>query len=327
MQTKLLATAATLGLAAAVSAETLTIYTYDSFVAEWGPGPQIEAGFEEKCGCDVEFVALEDGVSLINRLRIEGNDTNADIVLGIDSSILADARKTGFVAEHQVDTSELVVPGGWSHNDFVPFDYGQFAFVYDSEKVANPPTSLAELIDSDLSVVYMDPRTSTVGAGLLYWMKSVFGDDAAEKWTALTDNTVTVTKGWSDAYYGIFTEGGADAVLSYVTSPAYHIEYEDETRYKAMAFDEGHYQQIEVAFITTGTEQADLANEFLTYLVSKEAQSVIPTTQWMYPVHPDVELPASYEQLITPAEILMFDEDAVAEQRRNWVREWLNAAS
>jgi thiamine transport system substrate-binding protein len=27
----------------------LTIYTYDSFVAEWGPGPKIEAAFEADC--------------------------------------------------------------------------------------------------------------------------------------------------------------------------------------------------------------------------------------------------------------------------------------
>ena len=46
--------------ATAAYAETpeLTIYTYDSFVAEWGPGPQIEANFEETCGCDLTFVAM-----------------------------------------------------------------------------------------------------------------------------------------------------------------------------------------------------------------------------------------------------------------------------
>ncbi|MEL6921009.1 MAG: thiamine ABC transporter substrate-binding protein, partial [Pseudomonadota bacterium] len=32
---------------------TLTVYTYESFVAEWGPGPQVEAAFEAKCDCDV----------------------------------------------------------------------------------------------------------------------------------------------------------------------------------------------------------------------------------------------------------------------------------
>lgn len=326
MQPKFLAGASLL-LATTAFAEPLTIYTYDSFVAEWGPGPAIESEFEAQCDCDVEFVALADGVSLLNRLRIEGDETPADIVLGIDSSLLADARDTNLVAEHDVDTSELSLPGGWSHNDFVPFDYGHFAFIYDSQAIANPPESLAELIGSDLSVVYMDPRTSTVGAGLLYWMKSVFGSDASQQWAELSEQTVTVTKGWSDGYYGIFMEGGADAVLSYVTSPAYHIEYEDETRYKAMPFSDGHYQQIEVAFITTASDQAALANEFLSYLISPAAQSVIPTTNWMYPVHPQAELPASFDQLIEPSKVLMFEEGVIADERREWIREWLNAAS
>ncbi len=29
---------------------TLTVYTYDSFAAEWGPGPQIKKNFEAQCG-------------------------------------------------------------------------------------------------------------------------------------------------------------------------------------------------------------------------------------------------------------------------------------
>ena len=40
------------------AAGTLTVYTYDSFTAEWGPGPQVEKAFEAECGCDVRFVAL-----------------------------------------------------------------------------------------------------------------------------------------------------------------------------------------------------------------------------------------------------------------------------
>lgn len=40
--------------------------------------------------------------------------------------------------------------------------------------------------------------------------------------------TVTVTKGWSEAY-GLFLKGESDLVLSYTTSPAYHIIAEKKT--------------------------------------------------------------------------------------------------
>ena len=53
-------------------------------------------------------------------------------------------------------------------------------------------------------------------------MKSVYGDKAPEAWAKLKDRVLTVTPGWSEAY-GLFTKGEAPMVLSYTTSPAYHM--------------------------------------------------------------------------------------------------------
>ncbi len=44
--------------------------------------------FEAECGCELKFVALEDGVSLLNRLRMEGKNSKADVVLGLDNNLL-----------------------------------------------------------------------------------------------------------------------------------------------------------------------------------------------------------------------------------------------
>ena len=90
--------------------------------------------------------------------------------------------------------------------------------------MANPPASLDALINTkkDIKIAIQDPRTSTPGLGLLLWMKSVYGEDAAAKWQQLQPKILTVTKGWWDAY-SLFLEGEADMVLSYTTSPAYHI--------------------------------------------------------------------------------------------------------
>ena len=79
------------------------------------------------------------------------------------------------------------MPGGWKNDTFVPFDYGYFAFVYDKNKLKNPPKSLKELVESDQKwrVIYEDPRTSTPGLGLLLWMQKVYGDKAPEAWQKL----------------------------------------------------------------------------------------------------------------------------------------------
>jgi len=323
ISTLALATLAT--FSASAEQNSLTVYTYDSFAADWGPGPVVEKAFEAHCGCDINFVALDDGVSILNRLRLEGDNSKADIILGLDNNLMAEAKKTGLLAPHSVDTSKVTLPNGWADKTFVPYDFGYFAFVYNKEKLANPPKSLKELVESrdDLKVIYQDPRTSTPGQGLMLWMKSVYGDDVTQAWQSLAKKTVTVTKGWSEAY-SMFLEGESDLVLSYTTSPAYHLIAENDNKYAAADFAEGHYTQVEVAAKVKASKNQKLADEFMNFILSEEFQSAMPTGNWMYPVT-DVALPQGFETLTLPSKALTFSADQVAENRKSWVREWQSA--
>ncbi len=303
---------------------TLTVYTYSSFASDWGPGPTIKKAFEAQCDCTIDFVALDDGVSILNRVRLEGKNTKADVLLGLDNNLMTEAKKTGLLAEHKINTSKVILPNGWTDKTFVPYDYGYFAFVYDSEKLTNPPKSLAELVKrDDISVIYQDPRTSTPGQGLMLWMKSVYGDKAPAAWQQLAKNTVTVTKGWSEAY-NMFLKGESDMVLSYTTSPAYHIIAEKDAKYKAANFSEGHYMQVEVAAKLKAAKNPKLADQFMAFILSDDFQSAMPTGNWMYPVTKQT-LPDGFDQLTVPAQALEFNADDVAAQRRTWIREWQQA--
>jgi thiamine transport system substrate-binding protein len=306
---------------------TLTVYTYDSFAADWGPGPSVKKAFEAQCECELKFVALEDGVSLLNRLRMEGKNSAADVVLGLDNNLLQAAQQTGLFAPSDVDSSKLSVPGGWQDKTFVPYDYGYFAFVYNKEKLKNPPKSLHELVDSSQNwkVIYEDPRTSTPGLGLLLWMQKVYGDQAPAAWQKLAKKTVTVTKGWSEAY-GLFLKGEGDLVLSYTTSPAYHLIEEKKDSYAAANFSEGHYLQVEVAGKLKAGKQPELAERFMQFMVSPAFQNAIPTGNWMYPVI-KTSLPAGFDQMTVPQTALQYSAEDVAKQRSNWIRAWQTAVS
>ncbi len=324
-------TAALFPLAAPASAEqpTLTVYTYESFNAEWGPGPQVEKAFEAECACDLRFVSVADGVALMNRIRLEGDTSPADIVLGLDTNLTAEARDTGLFAEHGLGFEGLTVPGGWSDPTFLPFDYGYFAVVYDSQVLPNPPRSLAELVDGDASqkIVIQDPRTSTPGLGLLLWVRAVYGDKAPEAWAKLKDRVLTVTPGWSEAY-GLFVKGEAPMVLSYTTSPAYHLIAEQTDRYKAADFAEGLYLQVEVAGMTRRGAQNPLAARFLTFMTGPKFQDVIPETNWMFPAgKTDKPLADAFGTLVKPAKTLAFTPEEVAANRKAWIDEWLAAMS
>lgn len=302
----------------------LQIMTYDSFVTEWGPGPAVEAAFEEVCACDLQFVGAGDGAALLARLQLEGPRTDADIVLGLDTNLTASARETGLFAPHGV-TADLDLPIAWDDAEFLPFDWGYFAFV--AAAGTDSPGSLKALAESDTQIVIQDPRSSTPGLGLLMWVKAAYGDEAPAIWDALADNIVTVTPGWSEAY-GMFLEGEADAVLSYTTSPAYHLIAEEDASKTAWGFDEGHYMQVEVAGKVAGTDQPELADQFLSFMVSDAFQSVIPTTNWMYPaVTPEGGLPAGFETLLTPEKALLLSAEDAAAVRDAALDEWRTALS
>ncbi|WP_264873973.1 thiamine ABC transporter substrate binding subunit [Vibrio agarivorans] len=307
------------------ASNTLTVYTYDSFASDWGPGPAVKQAFESQCDCELNFVALDDGVSILNRLRLEGGNSKADIILGLDNNLMTEARETGLLDTHKVNTSAITLPGGWEDDTFIPFDYGYFAFVYNKEKLENPPQSLKELVEErdDIKVIYQDPRTSTPGQGLLLWMKSVYGDKATEAWQQLATKTVTVTKGWSEAY-SMFLEGESDMVLSYTTSPAYHLIAEEDERFAAADFAEGHYTQVEVVAKVKGTDKQALADQFMQFVLSEDFQAAMPTGNWMYPVT-NVALPQGFATLTQPENALSFSADEVAQKRRGWIREWQHA--
>ena len=117
-------------------------------------------------------------------------------------------------------------------------------------------------------------------------------------------------------------------VLSYTTSPAYHLIAEEDTSKSAAPFEEGHYMQVEVAGKVASTNQPELADAFLTFMGSEAFQSIIPTTNWMYPaVTPEAGLPQGFETLVTPEKALLYTADEAAAARDGALDEWLTGLS
>jgi len=308
--------------------KSLTVYTHPSFAAEWGPGPGIEEAFESNCDCNLEYVVLDSGGDILQRLRLEGDSTDADVVLGLDTGTMETARQTGLLAPHKIGLDPLDLPVDWQDSLFVPYDWGYFAFVYDTEQLPDPPKSLEELVNApeDLQIIIQDPRTSTPGLGLLLWMKAIYGDRAGEKWQDLSDNILTTTKSWSDGYFSLFMNGEAPMILSYSTSPAYHMAIDKTDRYQAAPFEEGHYLQVEVAALVEPSDQKALAREFLQFILTPDFQRHIPLKNVMYPaIDLGDALPKVFDRLIQPETTLFIDPATVAEKRKAWLDEWLNA--
>jgi thiamine transport system substrate-binding protein len=117
-------------------------------------------------------------------------------------------------------------------------------------------------------------------------------------------------------------------VLSYTTSPAYHIVADKSERYQAASFSEGHYLQVEVAGMTAMGAKNPLAKRFLDFMVGPDFQDAIPETNWMFPAgKTDKPLDPAFERMVKPEKTLLFTPDEVARNRKAWVDEWLAVMS
>ncbi len=309
---------------------TITVYAYDSFVSDWGPGPVIAQGFTAATGIELNFVSMGDSGQVLQRTILEKAAPKADVVIGIDNNLLYKALEEKVFAPYaspalkNIDESLQFDPS----NHVLPFDYGFFSIIYNTEVITNPPTSLEELTDAryEDSLIIMDPRTSSPGLGFLLWTIAEYGDEALSYWDRLKSSLLTITDGW-DTGYGLFTNGEAPMVLSYTTSPAYHVEYEDTNIYQAAIFDAGHYLQIEGVSLVNGAQNEEEAKIFIDYLLSSEAQNMIPLTNWMYPTHCDVELPVSYEYAPMPPPMLSLDSGFITKELDSWLDAWTKEMS
>jgi len=323
--------AATLTATPAVEKEAeLVIYAYDSFVAEWGAAPLVIPKFEDKHGIEVQVISVGDAGQVLNRAILERDDPKADIVLGIDNNMLSRALEEDVLQPYRspnLDTipEELIFD---STHAVTPFDYGYFAFVYDSEVLQNPPKSLEELTDPRFRkrIIVQDPRTSSPGLGFLLWTIAVYGEEYLEYWKRLQPNLLTITDGW-DTAYGMFTSGEAPMVLSYTTSPAYHVQYEQTERYRAALFQEGNYLQIEGMGILKGAPHPAAARKFIDFILTEDFQAEIPLTNWMYPVDPDTATPDSFRFAPKPERSLQLPAEEIRNNRDPWIDAWVKQVS
>ncbi len=304
----------------------LTIYTYDSMVSDWGLGPVIVSKFEKKCDCTVKMIGFGDAGQVLNRLILEKDNPKADLVIGIDSTLSQKAIKANVLQKFTPKNINIVSNDLRfdSTNHLTPYDFGFIAFVYDSESLKKIPLSLEDLTKPEFKdkIIIEDPRTSSPGFSLLLWTVAEFGEEGyVNFWKKFKNNVLTVTSGWDEAY-GLFQAGEAPIVLSYATSPAYHVEFEKNFKYKALNFDSGLYRQIEAIGIVKGSKNKVLAQEFVEFSLTSDFQSEIPLTQWVFPVNQEVQMPKSYNYAVNPEIFYELSPETISKNQNEWLAEW-----
>lgn len=302
----------------------LIIYTYDAFPE--GLEEVITQHFAQEYSVSVTVERFQDTGGLFNEVMLTRGEGAADLVIGLDNTYIGRALEEDLFqptepAEIGAVQEDLILD---ETNRLVPFDYGNIVLNYDSQALPDPPTTWEGLLDPSLreSIILMNPATSSPGRNFLLLTIAQFGEDGyLDFWQELEPNILTITSGWSDGY-GLYSQGEAPIVLSYETSPAYHIAFEDTDRYKNLILGGVGYAQIEVMGVLQDAPNAANAHRAVDFILSPEFQREIALNQFMYPVREDVELPDSFQQLERPGETLFLDITTVDENYETWLDEW-----
>ncbi len=309
----------------------LVVYAYDAFCGDWGPGQKVVSAFKEKTGIEVNLVSAGDAIEMLTKAQMEKDNPIADVIVGISDDMAMKAYNSDLFEPYNSPTLSDI-PEFLQFDDekrLLPFDYGNFAFVYDSEKISKEdlPKSLNDFTKDEFKdkVILIDPRTSSVGLGLLIWTRELYGDNYLDWWKEMSDNALTITEGWSSAY-GMFTAGEAPITLSYTTSPVYHVMWEETTRYQAIIFDEGHSATIEGVGILKSSNKKDLAKQFVDFLLT-DAQLDIATANSMYPSNIATQLPDAFNWAPKPNVTLSLEASEIENNLDLWLDQWTDTMS
>jgi thiamine transport system substrate-binding protein len=302
----------------------LTVYTYSSF-----PVPimkQIQKHFQKTHGRKVVFKSFSDTGPLFNQLLRERKDPVADVMIGLDNNYFLKTVKAGLFEAYRPSQagkirSELIFDPKFR---MTPFDYGYIVFNYDQTKLDRIPKTHRDLLDPYYKgkIIIENPLTSSPGQVFLLTTIALYGENGyLDYWRALKKNLLTIAPGWDEAY-GMYTSGEAPMVLSYGTSPAYHLLYDKTEKYQALVLDGAAYAQIEGAGIVKGTKNRKGAEQLIEYLLSPELQRLIPENQFMYPARTALTLPPSFRIAAKAHRLLNLPVDKVGANLDKWLAEW-----
>ena len=312
---------------------TVRVITHDSFALS----EDLVAAFEESTGITVEFIPAGDAGEMVNRAVLSSGNPEADVLFGIDTTLLSRAIDAE-VFEPYSSSTEALRPElrDAGLGVVTPVDDGDVCVNIDdawfNERGIPVPTTLEDLADPRYSglLVVQNPATSSPGLAFLLGTIARYGDAWPDYWERLRANDVAVVNGWSEAYLSEFTAGGGGGerplVVSYSTSPPAEIVYaEDPTpeRPSTSVMLDGCYRQVEFAGVLRGTQDAASARAVVDWLVSPEVQADVPLSMFVFPARDKVALPEVFAQFVTrPAEPLELSAEEIAAQRDRWIEQW-----
>jgi thiamine transport system substrate-binding protein len=307
---------------------------------------ELLAQFEKDAGVKLQIVKAGDAGEMVNKLILTKARPIADVVYGIDNTLLPRALAAGVIEPYTGPAAQRASAAAMAEgadqtgvaSGVVPVDYGFVNLNIDKAWFASKglalPTSLDDLAQPAYAklLVVQNPATSSPGQAFVFATIAGLGEEAAFQWWGqMRANGVKVVKGWTEAYYTEFTRNGGTRpiVVSYASSPAAEVFYAKEKLSVSptanLFLKGGVFRQVEgVALVKGGNPAAQAAaGQFIELLRSAPAQQALQTTMWMFPA----EAGAAHVEVMKQHanEPTAFDNPASAEANQKakaWLQRW-----
>jgi thiamine transport system substrate-binding protein len=336
-------------------ANQLEIYTYESLLND--PYFDIEGNFSQFSGMredEIRITRFNDANVLITRLELEKSNPVADVVIGIDNTLIHLIEDISSILESYTPTPISQIDPNLIQNldpqhYLVPYDYGIISLYYQNQVInssTNPELqnlTLDHLLTSDLlpMLIVENPLHSSPGLGFLLWTIAVYGDPEVKfdgllggnwrNWWNTSRNQITITDSWGDAFIIFFEEEEKPIMVSYGTSPAYsYCQWGDDSTSAVVTY-EGNQQnawlQIEGIGLVNDASNKENAKQFIDWFLSPSLQSEIPEHQWMYPANTEAILSSCFEEsTIHPDDVYRLNDllspELLAENLNYWKDQW-----
>jgi thiamine transport system substrate-binding protein len=319
-------------------ARTLTVMTHDSFAVS----EDLIRQFESEHNVSIQFVRSGDTGTALNQAILSRENPLADVFYGVDNTFLTRALGAGIFIPYE---SPLLaeIPDEFEvdpHHFVLPVDYGDVCINYDKAYFAENnlpvPATLEELTQPEYEglLVTENPATSSPGLAFLIATIAQFGEDGyLDYWQSLVENGLVVVGDWETAYYTNFSastgQGPQPMVVSYGSSPAAEVIFAetelDEAPTASIIGPNTCFRQIEFVGILQGTQNQDLAEIFIDFMLSVPFQEDIPLQMFVFPVNQDAQLPPEFVQHVQiPDHPASLSPQMIDANREAWIEAWSN---
>jgi iron(III) transport system substrate-binding protein len=278
----------------------VNVYTARHYEAD----DEVYKKFTEETGIAVNVVKGE-AEELIERLKREGESTEADLFITVDGGVLANAKQNDILQPVTSDVIEANVPENLreADNNWIGMATRARVIAYSKERVTPDQLSTYEDLTTDKwkGKVLARSSTSLYNQSLLASFIELNGEEQAEQWAAgIVKNFARQPDGGDRDQAKAITAGTGDVAIMNTYYVGLLVNSQDPEEAKVgesigVFFPNqettGTHINISGIGLTKHAKHPNNATKLIEYMTSVEAQEFLSANNYEFPVNPEATKP------------------------------------